>query len=293
MAAKGGASAGRGMDFGKMTPEEAMRRWPRLCAHMICESLGYFTPRSAALALLHMKRRSPYFCEWYSHMAQFRNERRDLFDEASVLALLAAARGERLHAYFLTAVKTGMRAGELCGLRWSDVDLEGGVATVRQALDRTPAWNRLFGSTKNGRSRLFPLGADVLRALRELAVDQEKERAFHGAEGYADYGLVFCQPNGRPLDPRSVSRNQWRRLKARAGLPPGLRFHDLRYTFISRALQAGANPRAVSEIVGHHYPGFTLRRYAHVGLDDAREAVEMLDEYLERSGESGNEAPAS
>ena len=64
-----------------------MKKYPRLVAHMICESLGYFYPTKAALALLHYKANEPFFCEWYSHMGQFQNEHHDLFDDKSVLAV--------------------------------------------------------------------------------------------------------------------------------------------------------------------------------------------------------------
>lgn len=65
-----------------MTQEEVLRRWPRLVAHMICESLGYFTPKKAALAIICYKRNEPYFCEWYSAMANARGA--DFFDDDTV-----------------------------------------------------------------------------------------------------------------------------------------------------------------------------------------------------------------
>ena len=70
-----------------MDQETCMKKYPRLVAHMICQSLGYFTPKSAANAIARYKENLPYFCEWYSHMGQFRNDRKDLFDDASVLAV--------------------------------------------------------------------------------------------------------------------------------------------------------------------------------------------------------------
>lgn len=195
-----------------------------------------------------------------------------------VEALLRSARGHRLYPFFLTAVMTGMRMGELCGIRRQDVDLDAGVATVARTLERA-GLNPVFGTPKNGRSRLVPLTSEVVAALRDRLREQERERAFFGQE-YADHGLVFAQPNGRPLDPHSIARWHWRRLREAAGLSEGVRFHDLRHTFVSRTLQAGANPRAVSEIAGHHDAGFTLKRYAHVSLTDTREAVHQLQDYL-------------
>ena len=165
----------------------------------------------------------------------------------------------------------------------------------------------MFTTPKNRKPRVVPLSPKVVEALKQLRVEQEIERAFFGND-YEDYGLVFCQPNGRPLDGHSLTRWHLKRLvkkvnerakvleeKARAEgaalterpvrLPENLRFHDLRHTFVSRALQAGANPRAVSEIAGHHDPGFTLRRYAHALPQDMKEAVQRLSAYLRRTAD--------
>ncbi len=195
-------------------------------------------------------------------------------------ALLRAAEGHRLYPLLLTAIHTGMRLGELCGLRWEDVDLEEGIAVVRQALEK-PGARPVFTSPKSRKERAVPLTPEVMEALRKLRVEQELERASCG-QHYEDFGLVFCQPNGRPLDPKSLSRWHFKRWLEAAGLPKSVRLHDLRHTFVSRALAAGANPRAVSDIAGHHDPGFTLRRYAHALPDDTKEAVRRLSSYLKR-----------
>lgn len=230
--------------------------------------------------------------------------------QAQVESLLEAAKAYqredqqdygRLYPLFLAAIHTGMRQGELLALRWEDVDLGQGIALVRQALER-PGRKPVFGTTKNRKVRAVPLSPEVIEALRKLKVDQEIERAFHG-EDYEDYGLVFCQPNGRPLDGHSLTRWHLKRLidevnrkaaeakNEAAKLPKSLRFHDLRHTFVSRALQAGANPRAVSEIAGHHDPGFTLKRYAHALPEDTKEAVQRLERYLKHRTASGTDNP--
>lgn len=215
-------------------------------------------------------------------------------------------RPHRLYPLFLTAVHTGMRQGELLALRWEDVDLDAGVALVRRALEK-PGKQPVFTTPKNHKPRVVPLAPEVVEALKQLRVEQEIERAFFGKD-YEDYALVFAQPNGRPLDGHSLTRWHLKRLvkkvndrakaleeKAKAEgvalaqrpvrLPENLRFHDLRHTFVSRALQAGANPRAVSEIAGHHDPGFTLRRYAHALPQDTKEAVQRLAGYLRRTAD--------
>ena len=222
-------------------------------------------------------------------------------------------RPNRLYPLFVTAVHTGMRQGELLALRWEDVDLEQGFALVRRALEK-PGKRPVFTSPKNRKARVVPLAPEVVEVLRKWKVDQEIERAFFGKD-YEDYGLVFCQPNGRPLDGHSLTRWHLKRLvekvnkkakeaeekaaqeqpgatgpQAVVRLPENLRFHDLRHTFVSRALQAGANPKAVSDIAGHHDPGFTLERYAHALPQDTKEAVQRLQSYLHRR-QTATDAP--
>lgn len=67
----------------KLDQDEVLRRWPRITAHMICESLGYFSPRSAANSVLAHKQDKPFFCEWYAHQAQFEPEKQ-LYDHEAI-----------------------------------------------------------------------------------------------------------------------------------------------------------------------------------------------------------------
>lgn len=200
---------------------------------------------------------------------------------ADVDRLLKATEGDRLHALYVMAVHTGMRRGELFALRWQDVDFDEGIAWVRQTL-LASGTNPQFGTPKNSKPRPVPLSADVLEALGRHRVQQELERLHYG-DDYRDYDLIFCQPNGAPIDGSSFNKWHWTRVRKAAKLPEGTRFHDLRHTFVSRALAAGANLRAVSEMVGHHDPGFTARRYAHALQDDKKEAVRLLHQYLNRT----------
>lgn len=204
-----------------------------------------------------------------------------VLSEAEVDSLLQAAKGDRYYPLYVTALYTGMRRGELLGLRWQDVDIDEGIAWVRQTLERA-GLNPVFGTPKNRKARPVPLVPEVIEALRTLRVEQEIERS-HYAQDYRDYDLVFAQPDGGPISPSSFNRWSWQPIRKRAGLPKQVRFHDLRHTFVSRALAAGANPKAVSDIVGHHDPGFTLRRYAHTLHQDRKEAARLLAEHLNRA----------
>ncbi len=170
--------------------------------------------------------------------------------------------GDHHHgALFRLAAMTGLRRGELCGLRWSDVDIAAGRLLVRRtitAVDR----QIVEGTVKSARSRravdLDPETARVLRAHRRR---QLEERMLIGV-GYTDHDLVFAAPDGAPWNPDAVGR-AFTRAAAHTALPR-IRFHDLRHSHATHLLAAGANPRLVSERLGHATVGFTLDVYGHV-----------------------------
>jgi integrase len=172
-------------------------------------------------------------------------------------AFLAGVAEDRLSALYQLAAASGMRIGELIGLEWPDVHLDGQYLTVRRS------------KTATGRRRveLDPTTIAVLRAHRRR---QATERLAFGA-GYRDHGRVFTRPGGEPLNPDAVSI-QFKRRAARLGLPP-IRFHDLRHGWATMALEAGEHPKVVAEQLGHASVRVTLDTYSHVTPGVQREAV--------------------
>jgi integrase len=170
---------------------------------------------------------------------------------------LAGVAEDRLAALYQLAAASGMRIGELVGLEWPDVHLDGQYLTVRRS------------KTATGRRRveLDPATIAVLRAHRRR---QAEERLAFGA-GYRDHGRVFTRPGGEPLNPDAVSL-QFKRRAARLGLPP-IRFHDLRHGWATMALEAGEHPKVVAEQLGHASVRVTLDTYSHVAPGVQRGAV--------------------
>jgi integrase len=187
-----------------------------------------------------------------------------------------------LEVAILLGATTGMRRGEVLGLRWSDVDLDAGRLSVRQTLSapRNPDTGQhvpVFGEpkTKQGK-RSVPLPAQTVAALRAHRKEQMRERLMAGP-GWQDHGLVFCEPDGQPIHPDRFRKRFEHRVQ-RSGLPP-IRFHDLRHTYATLALQAGVHAKVVSEILGHASIGITLDTYSHAvpGLQEsAAETVAAL-----------------
>jgi len=159
------------------------------------------------------------------------------------------------------AVTTGLRRGEILGLRWSDVDLEKGVLSVNQAIESTKA-GLSFKPPKTLKSRrsvaLLPLTVQV---LREHALKQKKARLAAGP-AYKNSGLVCTRADGSPMNPRQLSKDFLsfiRRHKLKR-----IRFHDLRHTHASQMLRQGIHPKIVSERLGHSSVAITLDTYSQV-----------------------------
>jgi integrase len=155
---------------------------------------------------------------------------------AEARRLLAAVRGDRLQAVYVLALSAGLRRGELLGLRWADVDLDGGELHVRQAVQRVGGELRFTEPKTRHSRRTIPLPALAVDALREHKARQAADRLAAGP-GWRDSGLVFTTATGTGIEPRNLNRH-WYSLRTRAGVP-SVRFHDLRHTCVTLLLDAG------------------------------------------------------
>jgi integrase len=195
-------------------------------------------------------------------------------DPTQTAALLAAAQGGRLYVSILVAVSTGLRRGELLGLRWCDLDLAGGTLAVRQTIEQTSA-GIAFKQPKTAKSRrTLPLGEMAVAALRHHRAEQV-ERLLAAGQRHDEADLVFTLPDGSPWSPAAFSVAFQRLLRA-SGLPH-LRLHDLRHTHASMLLSAGVHPKVVSERLGHANIAITMDTYSHVLPGIQQEAVRQFD----------------
>ena len=187
-------------------------------------------------------------------------------------AFLVATASDRLAALWVVALNSGMRRGELAGLRWADVDLDDRAIAVRQ--QRTTAHYRVVVAEPKARSRrVIPVDAAVVEALRAHRRRQLEERLFAGP-GWFDSGYVFVDEIGQPYHPERL-RVLFERACRAVGVPV-IRFHDLRHTMATAALQAGIHPKVVQERLGHSSIAITLDTYSHVAPTLQREAADKL-----------------
>lgn len=178
----------------------------------------------------------------------------------------------------------GLRRSEMVGLRWEDVDLSGGVPRVQHGLQRVDGGLVVLPTKTRRSTRVVPLPAFVVRALRERRDVQEAERLTRGPT-WPDPEFIFTTPIGTPIDPRNCTRMVQAAVR-RAGLP-AVRLHDFRHGCVSVLLALGVPPGTVMEIVGHATLEMTMNVYAHVSLDDKRSALDQLGELLDGDDEDG------
>lgn len=172
---------------------------------------------------------------------------------------LKHARNDRLFVLFHLAFTTGLRQGELLGLRWKDVDLENGIIRVTQTLRRKSGLKN--GGKTYSATRTVTLLKETIPILKKHRARVLREK-LRGGEDYKDNDLVICTSKGTPVSPRNALRS-FKRLTKNAGLPE-IRFHDIRHTHATLLLLAEVNPKIVAERLGHSKVSITLDTYSHV-----------------------------
>jgi integrase len=192
----------------------------------------------------------------------------------------------RWRLFFRVALSTGLRRGEMIGLRWGDVSLSERVLQVRRSIcpyDDLEDDASLSTKTAAG-ERVVPLFADALQALEELfrsaarggSPPGEDAPVFATVEPKPATGSRRASVPGETLSPRLVTK-AFRRYADRATLPAHLTLHDLRHTTITRLIEQGADPLLVATIAGHSRPSVTLDTYSHLQRHHAREAAVRFD----------------
>ena len=218
-----------------------------------------------------------------------RAERKEIeaLDENGAAELLKSLEGSRQYVPALLAVGTGLRRGELLGLRWQDVDLKAGKLAVRQNLQQTNT-GLLFKSPKTSKGqRSISLMPSTITALRRHKRAQAELRLEQGP-AYRDYDLVLCEDDGSPWSPNIFSAS-WHKALAERG--QNVRFHDLRHTHATLLLRQGVHPKVVSERLGHSTIGITLDTYSHVMPDMQDEAAQKLDGVLKAAMGAASRRP--
>ena len=184
-----------------------------------------------------------------------------VWNAAQLQIFLGTVEQERLGRALVLSAHTGMRRGEVMGLRWSDVDLEARLIHVRQSATVVAYELRIADVKTSYGRRTIDVNGDVVDALRGWRRMQLEERLLVG-NAYEDHDLVFARADGQPTHPELLSR-AFERVVGRSGLPI-IRLHDLRHTHATLLLKAGVPVKVVSERLGHATASFTLDVYGWV-----------------------------
>lgn len=203
-----------------------------------------------------------------------------------VKTFLIAMSSHRLYAAYLLAVTTGMRRGEILGLRWQDLDFDSRKLAVRQTVVSVAYEIQLSApKTAKGR-RSIPLDAGTLTELAAHRRAQDRERKLVGI-GYEDNDLVFAREDGRPIHPDLFSQI-FDRTVAKLDVPR-IRFHDLRHTHATLGLAAGVSPKVMSGRLGHATVAFTQDVYVHAMPEREQEAADIVAALFRESDPTGTD----
>jgi len=186
--------------------------------------------------------------------------------------LLKAGTEDGIHALLLLAVSTGMRQGEILGLRWEDVKLPAGVVEISKTLSTL---DRSLGPTKTeGSRRLVHLSEATTAALRDHQKAQRNGKAVSSSDHF-----VFCNTIGRPIQSNNFMKRVFKPMLVRAKLP-NIRFQDLRRTAATLLLASGTNIKIVQQMLGHSSAKTTMDIYQHVTPTMQKQAANDMDAIL-------------
>lgn len=213
-------------------------------------------------------------------------EMRVLTKQEYVAMVKAAQESEERYALgVLLSLKTGMCIGEICGLRWKDIDVHERTIHIRQTLQRQEKLEHeegeakteiVIGPPKSKKSRRdIPLQESLIPFLREQR-KRQKEDALAAEDAYQNKGYVLMNEMGCYIEPRTL-QDTFQRLRKKAGVDEA-NFHSLRHTFATRAIENHMDVKTLSEILGHEDVSTTMNRYAHSLDEHKRKAMQRMDQ---------------
>ena len=208
-----------------------------------------------------------------------------------IAKLLKAAEGTQNYNAYILALGTGMRRGEILGLKWQDIDFEEKTINVRRQLTNTEngTCHDLPLKTEKAKRTIF-ISDEVIAALERQRQRIKDNKKMLWSE-YEDNNLVFCKDNGEPLVPRVFLEHFEKDLK-QAGVKH-IRFHDLRHTFATLSLERDVPLKTVSDILGHSTIAITGDIYSHVTDKMKMEASETMESILGESKKSDGKDKSS
>ena len=185
-----------------------------------------------------------------------------------------------LYAAYAIAIYSGVRRGEVLGLRWSDLDMERGIISISETVNTLTGEGVVQGKPKSKRSRRLLIMAPQLRDILLEHRFYQGNIATRAKSKVESDDLVFQRPDGTPVRPGYFSRT-FKRIALKVGLPDDATPHSLRHSFATHMAGMGVDPALLSAMMGHHSPSFTMGKYVHPSLGLQKQAMEMYAGALE------------
>ena len=202
----------------------------------------------------------------------------EVWDAEMRAKAMTVLKGSQYGDFYQLGLMTGMRRGELAGLKWANVNLANKQLQVVNTLQRITGQGLVNGQPKTERSRRsIALSTDTVALLHEIRGKQMTQQ-LEVVDAWTDSGYVFTSADGMPVDPNLATR-AFKKVLASAGLPK-LTIHGLRHTHATILLEQGVNPKVVSERLGHASVATTMDIYSHVLPDMQEKAALAIDAAL-------------
>ncbi|HEX3641737.1 MAG TPA: site-specific integrase, partial [Ktedonobacteraceae bacterium] len=195
--------------------------------------------------------------------------------------LIEVAQGQWIKPLLILALTTGLRRGELLGLRWHDIDMKHRIMQIRRTANKYSGHGFVENDPKTKRSRRNIVLSDIaLQALKEHHILQS-EMKLKAGDKWQEQDLVFPNRSGKFLDPLTL-QNQFHRLLEKAGLPR-IRFHDLRHSAATILLTMGVHPKVVQELLGHGTIAMTMDTYSHLLPSMQKDVADKMNDVFRLS----------
>lgn len=212
----------------------------------------------------------------------------EYMQKEQVTKYIDCIKGSPDYPVIAAAIFTGMRQGELLGLKWKNVDLDAGIIHVREQLQYLPDRGFFFKPPKQNSIRDIPIPLPLNYIFRQVRKEQDKiKEIYREAEansktpvgGYNDIDLVFCKPDGGPVDGTKLTKRFQKLLTSNDFSK--IRFHALRHTFATMCRAAGMEIADIQDLLGHADISTTKNMYTHVEIEPLRKAMDKFTAYLE------------
>lgn len=164
---------------------------------------------------------------------------------------------------------TGMRIGEICGLKWGDIDLEKGVIKVRRTIQRIYIVNQSIRYTK-----IISDTPKTKNSIRDIPISSELSKTIKSLKKLVNDNYYVVTNDEKPTEPRTY-RNYYKRFMKKLGINE-LKFHGLRHSFATRCIESKCDYKTVSVILGHSNISTTLNLYVHPNLEQKKKCIDQM-----------------